>query len=124
LYGCLEAYANSAALMRYAGEGYAGCEQVIAAARAQDPRALEAVREFARHLAAGCAILVNLLDPEALILAGGLAQDNPELLSALAAELPRRVLVWSERRLGIGVSTLGYHAGVLGAAAVALDALA
>jgi predicted NBD/HSP70 family sugar kinase len=68
----------------------------------------------------GCAILVQLLDPQAIILAGGLAQDNPVLIGALQQELSRRVSVWEQRGLEIRASQLGYHAGVLGAAAIAL----
>ena len=94
---------------------------MIDAANAGESRARDAVRRVARYLAAGCAILVQLFDPEALILAGGLAQNNRELLPALEARLAESVPVWRQRRLRICVSALGYHAGVLGAAAVALE---
>lgn len=121
--GCLEAYANRAALLEYADHRYPDAESLIAAANMGDSHAQTAVRRFAHALAAGCATLVQLYDPEALILAGGLAQNNPQLLAALEERLSALVPVWRERHLQIRVSELGYHAGVLGAAAVALEAM-
>lgn len=120
LRGCLESYANAAALLRYAAAGnYTSSEQVIAAANAGDPVAEGAIRTYAKYLAIGCASIVNLLDPEMLILAGGLAQHNPLLVSALTKELAKRVTVWPQRKLQVQASALGYSAGVLGAAALA-----
>ena len=118
--GCLELYANAAALMRYAAHGnYTNCEEIIAAAKAGEQTAACALKALARYLAMGCASIVNLLDPEMLILAGGLAQDNALLVKLLTEELAKRVTVWPERHLQVQASRLGYSAGVLGAAAVA-----
>jgi predicted NBD/HSP70 family sugar kinase len=64
---------------------------------------------------------VQLLDPELLIVSGGLAQNNPLLLEFLREELANRLTVWAQRRLEVRASDLGYHGGVLGAAAVALE---
>jgi N-acetylmannosamine-6-phosphate 2-epimerase/N-acetylmannosamine kinase len=120
LSGCLEPYTNSSALLRYAEPGsFASADQVIAAANARNPMAQGAICTLAKYLANGCAAIVILLDPEMLILAGGLAQNNPLLVSALTEELAKRVTVWSQRQLRVEASALGYSAGVLGAAAVA-----
>ena len=121
--GCLEMYANALALMRYGHGNYKSCEEIVAAANSGDSTARGAIRVFARYLAIGCASLVNLLDPEMLILGGGLAQNNRLLLSALTEELSKRVTVWPQRHLRVQASALGYSAGVLGAAAVASAAL-
>ena len=122
LRGCLEAYANAAALLRYA-PGFANAAQLINAASLGDAAARQAILTQAKYLAAGLAGLIQLLDPELLVIAGGLAQDNPLLIEALRDELARRVTVWPQRRLEIRLSGLGYHAGVLGAAAVAFQRL-
>jgi putative N-acetylmannosamine-6-phosphate epimerase/predicted NBD/HSP70 family sugar kinase len=75
--GCLEVYANAVALMRYAAHGnHESCEAIIAAANSGDLFAQGAVRVLAKYLAIGCASVINLLDPEILILGGGLAQNN------------------------------------------------
>jgi N-acetylmannosamine-6-phosphate 2-epimerase/N-acetylmannosamine kinase len=124
LSGCLETYTNSSALLRYAAPGnFPSAEEVIAAANSGDSTARNAIRTLAAYLAMGCASIVHLLDPELLILAGGLAQNNPILLNALVEGLAKRVMVWNQRKLRVQASSLGYCGGVLGAAAVALDGL-
>jgi predicted NBD/HSP70 family sugar kinase len=96
---------------------------VIQAANSGDPQAASGIHELARYLALGCSSIVQLLDPEAIILAGGLAQNNAILLSALTQELRPLIPAWQERRLQIVASPLGYSGGVLGAAAVARERL-
>jgi glucokinase len=110
--------------MRYAaGCGFASPEEVIRAANTGDGPARIALREYAHYLAGGCATIVHMLDPEMIILSGGLAQDNPQLLADVTDELSRRVIAWELRGLKIEASALGYYGGVLGAAAIAFDAL-
>ena len=122
LNGCLEVYANAAALVRYArNPELNSAEAVIRAAHANDEGAREAVRTLSRHLASGCAAIVQLLDPELIVLSGGLAQDNAFLAGDVKQELAGLVTVWRERRLRISTSELGYHGGVLGAAAIAIE---
>ena len=118
--GCLEACANVSALLRYARGKYHSAQELIAAANQHEPVAVAAIGELAGHLAAGCAILVHLLDPQAIILAGGAVQDNPLLIATLREKLAGLVSVWDRRNLRVLASKLGYHAGVLGAAATAL----
>ena len=122
--GCLETYTNAAALMRYAAAcGLASPEEVIRAANRADGPARIALRQYAHYLARGCTSLIHLLDPEMIVLAGGLAQDNPQLLADVSDELSRQVMAWELRGLKVEASTLGYYGGVLGAAAIAFDAL-
>jgi glucokinase len=124
LNGCLEAYTNARALLRYAAKGhFNSAEEVIAAANAGDATARGAVLALAQYLAIGCASIVQLLDPDLLILAGGLAQSNPLLFNALEQNLAGKSTVWRQRNLRIAASSLGYEAGVLGAAAVAATGL-
>jgi glucokinase len=119
--GCLETYVNAAALIRYAGGSYRSAAQVIAAANAGEKQAGEAIRVLGRHLARGSATLIALLDPQALILGGGLTENNPLLISVLHEELPKFLRPWENRGLRILPSELGYHGGVLGAAALAFE---
>ncbi|MCW5980910.1 MAG: ROK family protein [Bryobacteraceae bacterium] len=120
--GCLEVYANAAALARYDGGGR-GAEDVIRAANEGDATAREAIRMYAHYLGAGLAGIVHLLDSPLIILAGGLTQDNLLLLDELRAELSREVTAWPQRRIELRYSDLGYFAGVLGAAAVAIETI-
>jgi N-acetylmannosamine-6-phosphate 2-epimerase/N-acetylmannosamine kinase len=119
--GCLETYVNAAALIRYAGGSYRSAAEVIAAANAGEKRASEAIRVLGRYLARGSATLIALLDPQALILGGGLTENNPLLISVLHEELPQLLRPWEDRGLQILSSELGYHGGVPGAAALAFE---
>jgi glucokinase-like ROK family protein len=119
--GCLETYASAAAMLGYAGNAYANAESLVAAANAGETKAQGAVGEAARHLARACAIVANLLDPQAIILSGGPAQNNALLARKMEADLKELVPAWELRRLQVSCSTLGYHGGVLGAAALAMS---
>jgi glucokinase-like ROK family protein len=123
LQGCLEVYCNSAALLRYGGAKFQDTEQLIQAANQGDHRAISAIEILGRYLARGCSLIVQMMDPEAVILSGGLAQDNPHLLRSLKAELPGLLPIWEQRHLSILTSSLGYYGGVLGAAAVVVEKL-
>ena len=68
LRGCLEIYSNAAALVEYAGAGFASAKAVIDAANAGDAGAQAAVGTLARWLAVGVSTAVQLLDPEMVIL--------------------------------------------------------
>ncbi len=118
--GCLEAYANEASLIQSSGDpGLDTGEKVIAAANEGHPGAREAIRGCAQALADGCALVLNLLDPRMIILSGGLAQANPLLAHELEQLLGRKVMNWERRSVQVTISNLGYHGGVLGAAALA-----
>jgi N-acetylmannosamine-6-phosphate 2-epimerase / N-acetylmannosamine kinase len=118
--GCLEAYTNAQALLEYGGKRYESVQRLIAAANAADEIATHAVDLFAARLAQGCSLLVQLLDPDALIFSGGVAHGNSRLIPALERHLAILVPVWEQRNLKLLNSSIGYHAGVLGAAALAL----
>ena len=117
--GCLEVYANAGALMRYASGHYESPEQIIQSAQKGEEKAREAIQMLGQFLARGCAILVGLLDPQALIFSGGLTMDNPALIEVVRKELRAFVPAWDQRHLEIVSSRLGYFGGVFGAAAVA-----
>ena len=121
--GCLETYANAAALLRFAQGSFQTAEEVIAAGQTGDAGAVEAIRILAGHLAAGTASIIHILDPEMVILSGGIVENNPLLLSHFQDELKSRVSMWERREIKVQVSRLGYFSGVLGAAAAVLEKL-
>ncbi len=119
--GCLEAYANASALLRFAGGSFKDAEQAIAAAQAGDSAAADAIRTLAGHLAAGVTSIIQILDPEMIILSGGIVENNPLLLHHFQNGLKSGVPVWEQRRIQVQVSCLGYFSGVLGAVAAVLE---
>lgn len=117
--GCWEAEAAGPALARKAGR--ASAEEAVAAARAGDARARAAVADVARWLGLGVANLVSLLNPELVVLGGGLMNAGDLFLDAvrqtvLACAQPR-----SARMARVELTRLGSHAGLLGAARLALE---
>lgn len=121
--GCLEVYSNAAALVRYAGAGFHKAEDIIRAANDGNPNAISSIRTLADHLACGLSILVQSFDPEAIVISGGLAQNNPLLFEYVTGYLSSHVSAWEQRHLAVKPSPLGYHGGVLGAAAIAMEKL-
>jgi glucokinase len=116
----LEQFASGPALAaRFAAEyvGFAGAApDVLALAEASDPLALSIVATAGQALGAAIAHLVNVLDPEAVVIGGGLG---------LAAGLYRRSLeealrqyVWSEAHRDVPLlsASLGNDAGMIGSA--------
>lgn len=112
--GAWESEAAGPALARRAG--MASAEVVVAAARAGDGKALDAVRRSAESLAMGVASLIALLDPEMVVLGGGLIKAGDLLLEPVR----RLALAWTQpvaaRRVRIEPTALGEDAGLLGAA--------
>ena len=75
--GCVETWLNGAALARdYAalGGGEATAEEIAARAEAGDAPAAKAVAGYAGRLAQALAGVINVLDPDAIVLGGGLSE--------------------------------------------------
>jgi len=121
--GCLEKYANAAALVRYAGPPFRSAAEVACSARQGHAAAQEAIRTYAAFLARGLAVISNMIDPELIVLSGGVAESSPLLIEEVSSCMSRLVVGWSHRRIRIAVSDLARFGGVLGASAVAFDEL-
>ncbi|MBI4893523.1 MAG: putative N-acetylmannosamine-6-phosphate 2-epimerase [Acidobacteria bacterium] len=120
--GCLEAYVNLEAVLRSAmPEHYDSGRDLVSAANQARSGAVKAVERMAAYLAIACQSLIHVLDPELIVLAGGLAQDNALLLKTLQERLDATVFARGQRRTRIAASRLGYQAGLIGAAALARD---
>jgi glucokinase len=92
--------------------------QTVAQAVAEgDPAALAVLDSFAEQVAIGLGSLVNLLDPERVVLGGGVSEIGEPLRVRVDQALPRWV-VGGEYRPAVPVvlAQLGEMAGALGAA--------
>lgn len=110
----LEEFASGPAIARR--YGVARAEEVLAALDT-DERAREIVRSAAFALGVSLAFLVNVMDPEAVVVGGGLGSAGGFFRDEMVASARRHI--WSEatRELPILVAALGPHAGIVGAAA-------
>ncbi len=93
-------------------------------ARQGDPWARAAVAQVGRRLGRGVVTLVNVLDPELVLLAGGAAAAGELLLDPLTRVVRRRALAPGRDRVRIELARLGPNAGLIGAAALAWEAAA
>jgi len=135
-YGCLEAYASGPAIALRAVEGIeAGTESVlqemvggrledITAATvyegvvAGDAFATEVMKDTAKFLGAGIANIINILNPEMVVIAGGVTRAGDHLFVPLRAEVRRRAFRSAEECCSIVSGLLPGTAGLVGAAAV------
>jgi len=115
--GGWETEASGPALARRAG--MASGEEVAAAARAGDTKALDALRQTADHLAAGIANLISILDPEMVVLGGGLMQAADLLMERIRSQALRWTQPIAASLVRIERTELGEDAGLLGAARLA-----
>jgi glucokinase len=101
----------------------ATAHELIALARAGDPPAAAALDAMGRYLGSGIASLVNVFEPELVVLGGGFCSAALDLLLAPALEVlvveGRRP---SNERVRVEPAQLGVEAGMVGAALVALGA--
>jgi len=93
-------------------------QRVFAAARRGDPAAIRAVELEARRLALAIATIAPVLDPEVVILGGGVGRSGDLLLEPIERELHEL----SPFRPRILVSALGEDTVLYGAVATALEA--
>jgi glucokinase len=135
-YGCLEQYASGPAIAARAIEGIeAGAETMLEqmvdgqmnditaatvyeAAVLGDPYAMEVVKDTAKFLGAGVASIINILNPEMVVIAGGVTRAGDHLFVPLIAEVRRRAFRSAQEHCRIVPAELPGTAGVVGAAAV------
>jgi predicted NBD/HSP70 family sugar kinase len=125
--GCWESEVGGAALLRRAGYSPEGGTEAMHAvmrdAEAGSPVALTALAETGRWLGIGIAGLINLLNPELIMIGGQLAPFYPFVRSTLEAELDRRALRASRQLVRVMPTGLGMDAPLLGAAELAFEPL-
>ncbi|HZR18600.1 MAG TPA: ROK family protein [Verrucomicrobiae bacterium] len=95
---------------------FASTRELVAAARKRDKTAREVWLKSIRALAAGLASLINALDPEIIILSGGITQAGPALFDPLSRFLDQFEWRPGGSRARILRAKLGDRAGAFGAA--------
>lgn len=116
--GCWEAEAAGPALARRAGTATA--EDAVEAARNGSRQAAQALAETARFLAMGIANIISILNPQIVVLGGGLMQAGGVLLGPIRRQAPQWAQPISAGQARIELTALGGNAGLLGAARLAL----
>ena len=140
LRGCIEQYASGQAIARLGREAaaedpttsiltFAGSVESITAydvaraARELDETARAVLRTAGRALGVAMSNVANLFDPEAIVLAGNVIGAGEPLLGPARDALAEMTEAQRRRPLRVLVSKLGPDAGIIGAAALALEEL-
>jgi glucokinase len=140
--GCLEMYASGPALVRYASarvrDQEADPEGALLALRENGeltggavarlalqghPGALEAAKQLAGWLGIGLVSISNALNPEMIVVGGGVGELGELLLGPAREYLRENAMAPGKDRVQLAAAKLGNQAGLIGAGLVAWDAL-
>jgi glucokinase len=127
-YGCIELYASGSGMQRLLDERFARGEAplpgwepttagLLAAWQAGDAAAAETMRVVLGALGSALAGIIHALNPEAIVIGGGIVERVPALIPAIVAVTEPRTspVMWEHVR--IVPASAGSRAGVIGAAA-------
>ncbi len=132
--GCLERYCSATAVIRMARQALlvhpeslmmtmcggnlenVNAKLVFDAARENDETALKIFRRYVKYLAQGINTIIAFLDPEVIVLGGGVSKAGDFLLDAVRAEMPQYLLFKTMPYARIEIAKLGADAGIIGAA--------
>ena len=133
-HGCVERYCSATAIIRMAKEAVAqhpesailtavngdanaiNAKVVFDAAKAGDEVALVVFREYVSYLSQAISSIMQFLDPEVIVLGGGVSKAGTFLLDAVRAEVPKYLLFKTMPHARIELAKLGPDAGIIGAA--------
>jgi glucokinase len=118
--GHLESYVSGHAADRIAREGLGEGATAHDLIRQGHP----ALREIGRHLGAGLATLVNLFNPEVIVIGGGFGLAAFDQLLPVVREVIRREALEPAGDVAVVPAQLGPDAGLVGAGLIAFDAIA
>ena len=132
--GCLEVYASATAIVRmtrestprYPGSPLHTSEQLTAADVYKrgiegDELALEVFRQMGIRLGVGLASLVNIFNPEVIVIGGGAADGWDLFVPHVKEQIMERAFPVAARRAEVVRAECGDDAGLLGAARIAFE---
>ena len=136
--GCWEAYSSATGLIRMtreamdahpesllhavaASQGAVNGQTAFLAKEQGDPAGAAVVERYVHYLSVGVANLINLFYPQVIALSGGVANQGEALLAPLREAVAPQVYggQYLDRHTRLVQCTLGYRAGVIGAAMAA-----
>jgi glucokinase len=124
--GHLEPYVTGVAAAKLAQEVFGpavDAHRLVRLAAEGEPRAIEILDGIGRHLGAGIGSLVNIFNPELVVIGGGFAAAGDFILDPAREIVAREGLGGAGKRVRIVRAELGTAAGLIGAGLVAFDAL-
>jgi glucokinase len=124
--GHLEPYVTGVAATKLAQAEFGpavDAHRLVRLANEGEPRAIQILDGIGRRLGAGIGSLVNIFNPELVVIGGGFAAAGDFILDPAREILRREALAEAGYRLPIVRADLGTAAGLIGAGLVAFDAV-
>ena len=123
-HGCVEQYCSATGIVRLAGlHGMTNvtCKDIFDAAKAGEKVALEVMDEYYEYLGEFLGSLCSVIDPEVVVLGGGVSKAGEMLLTGLEPYFHKYVF-HAASNVKFALASLGNDAGAYGAFKLALDA--
>lgn len=127
-YGCIEVVASGSAIERQANQlidvndnEWITAKIVAERAKKGDPVAKKIYSEAGRYLGRGISILANSINPEKIIIGGGVSSAGDLLLKPILKEFTNNTMEVVKENTKVCISSLGMEAGVYGTIAMALN---
>lgn len=124
--GHLEPYVTGVAATKLAHAEFGpavDAHRLVRLANEGEQRAIEILDGIGRHLGSGIGTLVNIFNPELVVIGGGFAAAGDLVLEPARAVMRREALAHAGDRIPIVRAELGTAAGLIGAGLVAFDAV-
>ena len=122
--GCAEQYCSATGIVRLAGlKGMKNvtCKDIFDAGKAGDPLALEVLDQYYDYMGQFLGSLCSVVDPEAVVLGGGVTKAGDVLLKGIEPYF-RKYVFHGAGDVSFALASLGNDAGAYGAFKLALDA--
>ncbi|RIU94807.1 ROK family transcriptional regulator [Oceanobacillus picturae] len=118
--GCLQAFVSGPAIAaRSHKEGLTG-EDIAKQAKSGDKEATALLEETGKLIGIGLVNLIHLVNPEKIVLGGGVMKSEKFILPAIKETISSRGLTQDAKETNVSVTKLGDHATLLGAVALLL----
>jgi len=124
--GHLEPYVTGVAAAKLAQAEFGpavDAHRLVRLANEGEQRAIEILDGIGRHLGSGIGTLVNIFNPELVVIGGGFAAAGDFVLEPAREVMRREALAHAGDRIPIVRAELGTAAGLIGAGLVAFDAV-
>ncbi|MDR2504603.1 MAG: ROK family protein [Oscillospiraceae bacterium] len=132
--GCLERYTSATALIRLGVEAMADgtdtalhtategdpsrmtAKIIVDAAKAGDRVAVQVFEKYTEYLAIGINNIISFIDPDMIVLGGGVSRAGQFLLDKVNEKLPKYIFFKGLPHAKVMLARLGNEAGIIGAA--------
>ncbi|MFW5648192.1 MAG: ROK family protein [Candidatus Alkaliphilus sp. MAG34] len=138
--GCLETFSSATALIKYTEKLLSDYDNSLILEKINDIKGLDAklifdcakegdfvanktVDRLVKYLAIGIGNIINILDPEMVIMGGGISKAGNYLIDKLNREVPKNIWLKSMNLTEIVSAGLGNDAGIMGSAVYAKSRL-